>query len=286
MTPCDNRSMGSQVAVTAGASRVRELDVALGHITASRFPANLTLPRHSHPQATVAVIVAGGFDGRYRTGQRECRPWTVVVEPAGEQHANRFGPLESTILTVSPEVDGLSSAVEAAAGRFSFERDPFAALIARRAIDELDRPDDVTPLAVESAALELLARVSRMARHERRPRWLGEARAFLHDRYAETLTLDDVATAIGVEPERLARTFRRALGEPMGAYLRRIRVDAAAVLLGNTDLPISQIAADAGFADQSHLTRWFGRYLGTTPAQYREAQGRSRGRSATKAIGQ
>jgi AraC family transcriptional regulator len=268
--------MGSHVAVTVGASRVRELHVALGRITASRFPANLTLARHSHPQATVAIILAGGFDGRYRTGQRECRPWSVVVEPAGEQHANRFGPLESTILTLSPDAHRLGPALEAAAGRFSFDRDPFAASIARRAIEELDRPDDVTPLAVEAAALEILARVTRTARYEHRPRWLEEARAFLHDRFAETLTLEEVAAAVGVEPARLARAFRRTLGEPMAGYVRRIRVDAAAALLETTDLPISLVAADAGFADQSHLTRWFGRYLGITPARYRAARGRLR----------
>jgi AraC family transcriptional regulator len=136
-------------------------------------------------------------------------------------------------------------------------------------------------MAVEAAALELLARVTRTARHEHRPRWLEEARSVLHDRFAESLTLDDVAIAVGVEPERLARAFRRTLGEPMAEYLRRIRVDAAAAFLATTNLPISQVAADVGFADQSHLTRWFGRYLGTTPAQYREARGRSRGITAT-----
>jgi len=273
--------MGSQVAVTAGASRVRELDLALGHITASRFPANLTLPRHNHPQATVAIILAGGFDGRYRTGRRDCPPWTVIVEPAGELHGNRFGRAETTILTLSPEAERFIPAVESAARRSSFERDPYAALIARRAVEELERPDDVTPMAVEAAALELLARVTRTARHEHRPRWLEEARTFLHDRCAESLTLDEVAAAVGVEPERLARTFRRTLGEPMAEYLRRIRVDVAAGLLATTDLPISRVAGDVGFADQSHLTRWFGRYLGTTPAQYRQARGRSRGLPAS-----
>jgi AraC family transcriptional regulator len=260
--------MESQVGVTAGASRVRELDVALGRISASRFPPNLTLPRHNHPHATVAVILAGGFDGRYGAGQRDCVPWSVIVEPAGEHHGNRFGNVESTILTISPEADRLGPALEVAARRFSFDRDPFAALIARRAIDELDQPDDVTPLAVEAAALELLARVTRTARNERRPRWLEDARAVVHDRFAETLTLDEVATAVGVEPQRLARTFRRSLGEPLAGYLRRVRVDAAAALLEGTELPISQIAADAGFVDQSHFTRIFRRMTGFTPREY------------------
>jgi transcriptional regulator GlxA family with amidase domain len=132
-------------------------------------------------------------------------------------------------------------------------------------------------MAVEAAALELIARVTRSARHERRPAWLGEARALLHDRYADTLSLAEVAAAVGVEPERMARGFRRAFGEPMAAYLRRIRVDAAAHLLMATNLSISRIAADVGFADQSHLTRCFTRYVGTTPGRYRGERARKPG---------
>jgi AraC family transcriptional regulator len=81
-----------------------------------------------------------------------------------------------------------------------------------------------------------------------------------------------------VDPERLARGFRRSFGEPMADYLRRIRVDAAASKLASTDLPISQVAGDVGFADQSHLTRWFSRYLGTTPGRYRMTRPERRGR--------
>ena len=266
--------MGPQVAVTAGASRARGLDVSLGRVSANRFPAGLTLPVHSHPLATIAVILRGGFTGAYRDGERVCPTHTVIVEPAGEEHGNRFGPDETTILTLSLDADRLVRAVEARAHRFSHDRDPFAELIARRAATELDRPDDVTPLAVEAASLELIARVTRTARPERRPSWLGDARAYLHDRYAESFSLADVAAAVGVEPDRLARVFRRAYGEPLAGHLRRIRVDAAAAMLATTDLPIARIAGDVGFADQGHLTRWFGRYLGTTPARYRAAGSR------------
>jgi AraC family transcriptional regulator len=268
--------MGPQLAVTAGASRVERLDVTLGHVSSMRFLPDLTLQSHRHPQATIAVILAGGFAGTYRAGERDCGPRSVIVEPAGEPHGNRFGQAETAIFTVSLSSEGVARSVEGAARRFRYERDAFAELIARRAAHELDRPDDITPMAVEAASLELIARVTRTARLERRPPWLAEARAVLHDRYASSISLGEVAAAVGVEPERLARGFRRAFGEPLAGYLRRIRVDAAAQLLASTDRPISGIAGDVGFADQSHLTRWFGRYLGTTPWQYREARRPSR----------
>ena len=271
--------MGPQLAVSAGASRFRRLEVTLGHVSANSFPADLTLPVHSHPQATVAVILAGGFTGSYRGGERDCQRRSVIVEPAGEEHGNRFGPDVTSILTLSLEADRLGQAVESTANRCSYDRDPFAELIARRAANELDRPDNLTPLAVEAAALELIARVTRTARPERRPAWLGEARAYLHDRYAESFSLADVAAAVDVDPERLARVFRRAFDEPLAGYLRRIRVDAAAHMLTSTELPIARVAGDVGFADQSHLTRCFSRYLGTTPGRYRSIHTKQAGRS-------
>lgn len=267
--PCDNRPMGGEVAVTAGASRFRRLGVSVGSVSANRFPPNLSLPLHTHPQTTIAVILTGGFAGAYGDGDRECLSPCVIVEPAGERHGNRFGRLETSILTVSVDGDRLQGGLGTMAMRVWHDRDPFAEMIARRATTELDRPDDLTPLAVEAAALELIARVTRSARAERRPSWLAAARAYVHDSYAESVTLAEVAAAVGVEPDRMARAFRREFGEPLASYLRRIRVAAAAERLATTDVPISQIAADVGFTDQSHLNRCFVRYLGTTPGRYR-----------------
>jgi AraC family transcriptional regulator len=261
--------MGAQVAVTAGASRVERLAVSFGHVTSMRFPAGLELPAHSHPDTNIAVVLSGGWSAGAGSHELDCFAPTVLVEPAGEVHANRFGAVETAVLSLTLEAGRLGSVVVEATQRFLHVRDPYIELLARRAANELNDPDDVTPLAVEAAALELVARVARSVGLERRPTWLGKARAVLHDRYADPLSLNEIADAIGIEPERLARGFRRAYGEPLGTYLRRIRVNAAAMLLATTDEPISRVAGEVGFADQAHLTRWFGRYLETTPGKYR-----------------
>jgi AraC-like DNA-binding protein len=263
--------MEQQLAVTAGASRAAVQSLTIGRMTAMRFAAGVSLERHEHSQATVAVVLTGGFRGRYRDGERECPPRTVVVEPAGERHANQFGNRETTILALSLKPDGIADAVAGMARSFHFVRDPFIELQARRAVRELGRPDDVTPLALEAAGLEIVARVTRSTADDHRVAWVRAVAALLHDRYAESLTLNEIAVAVGVEPDRVARTFRRIFGEPISAYVRRIRVGMAANLLSTTSLPISQIAVEVGFADQSHLTRCFARYVGTTPGRYRSS---------------
>ncbi|MEX0710648.1 MAG: AraC family transcriptional regulator [Chloroflexota bacterium] len=263
--------MSLQVAVSAGSASVLARNLTLGRMTAMTFPARLELPRHEHPEATIAIVLRGGFAGVYDGVDRDCVPMTLVVEPAGASHANRFGGLPTTVLALSLRSPA-SPALEAVARQPRFGRDAYAAGLAQQAALELRHPDELTPLAVEGLALELVTRLARTPAEGGAPAWLCEARDLLHVRFAESLRLADVALAVGVESDRLARTFRRVYREPMATYIRRLRVNAAAELLvAGDDGTIAAIAAEVGFADQSHLTRCFVRTIGTTPARYREA---------------
>jgi AraC family transcriptional regulator len=68
----------------------------------------------------------------------------------------------------------------------------------------------------------------------------------------------------------LARVFRRHLGCTPGDYLRRRRLERAAVLLRETARPLSDVALHCGFADQSHFANAFKRHTGVTPGSYRD----------------
>jgi transcriptional regulator GlxA family with amidase domain len=63
-----------------------------------------------------------------------------------------------------------------------------------------------------------------------------------------------------------ARAFRQTLGIPPHNYIVQRRVEHAQQLLGNTDLPLSEIAIVAGFTDQSHLARHFRTITGVSPS--------------------
>jgi AraC family transcriptional regulator len=78
-----------------------------------------------------------------------------------------------------------------------------------------------------------------------------------------------VAAELGVAPVRLARAFRRAYGESPGEYDRRQRIHKACERLAAGDTALATIAAELGFADQSHFTRVFRRQVGITPGVWR-----------------
>ena len=83
-------------------------------------------------------------------------------------------------------------------------------------------------------------------------------------------TLAELAALSGVSRFQLLRGFARTVGVTPHAYLIQQRVRLARRLLAAGRRP-AEVAAEAGFADQSHLTRAFRRQLGVTPARYRAA---------------
>jgi AraC-like DNA-binding protein len=98
----------------------------------------------------------------------------------------------------------------------------------------------------------------------------AHARRLLHDRMTDDLTIGDLARATGTSRYTVYRAFHAQYGLAPSDYQRQLRLRRARTLIA-AGTPISQAAATTGFADQSHLTRWFTRYFGLTPGAYRQA---------------
>jgi AraC-like DNA-binding protein len=96
------------------------------------------------------------------------------------------------------------------------------------------------------------------------------ARDLLHESYATEIRAADLAEVAGCSRYALHRGFIAAYGVPPSDYQRQLRLRAARRLLAAGRSP-AVAAAEAGFADQSHLTRWFRRYYGLTPGAYAAA---------------
>ena len=90
------------------------------------------------------------------------------------------------------------------------------------------------------------------------------------EKFAERITVADLARAAGCSPSTLDRRMRKVFSLSPQQFVLRTRIDHAAALLA-TGLSIAQVATAAGFYDQSVFTRTFGRLTGQTPAQFRRS---------------
>jgi len=95
-------------------------------------------------------------------------------------------------------------------------------------------------------------------------------REFLDSNYSAQVTGADLAAAAGRSRYAAYRAFRTVHGLAPSEYQRQLRLRAARRWLAR-GVPPAQAAAAAGFADQAHLTRWFRRCYGITPAAFRRA---------------
>lgn len=244
------------------------------------YAPDLKMRPHSHPTGFVHLVLRGALEDRCGRTTHTCMPSTVVFHPAGLIHENRF--LAPGVRTFSIELHDrwLDRLREALLDR----EEPVVshggqlAGIAVRLYHAAAETDAASALVTEGLLLELLGEIARRGRacarplgsvERKAPRWLAQTRELLHARFAESLTLAEIAAAVGVHPVYLASTFRRQFGCTVGDYVRRLRVDHAAREMVRSRAPLVEIALDAGFADQSHFTRAFKQLLGMTPAEYR-----------------
>lgn len=94
---------------------------------------------------------------------------------------------------------------------------------------------------------------------------------YLERNFSEDVSLAVIAEACGLSQSQFARAFAASTGMPPHQWAMRARVRSAQALLLRGDKPISAIASEIGFADQSHFTRVFKRFAGSTPARWQRA---------------
>ncbi|MFN8487266.1 MAG: AraC family transcriptional regulator [Caldilineaceae bacterium] len=97
---------------------------------------------------------------------------------------------------------------------------------------------------------------------------LRQVREFIEANFSREIGLAELAAALNFSPDYFARQFKRSLGITPHQYLTQVRVEQAKRLLEQGKLAVSEVAAQVGFYDQSHLTHHFKRQYGVPPKVY------------------
>lgn len=215
-----------------------------------------SMPRHRHLQPYATVVLAGCFEEAGYAGRIRATAGDVLIHPLLDCHANR----------------------RVAAGLELIRLDwPNGSAIAP-GLYHLDEVDDVARTAERdvreaSALLQHLLLMRRRPSPHRRNDW------------PDTLLLDLLRSAMidigswaetsGLARETVSRGFAAAYGITASAMRAELRARSAWMRITNESESLCAIAADTGFADQAHMTRWIRRVTGATPAFWRR-QSRSR----------
>lgn len=250
-------------------------EVAGFRLVETLYPSGLKMAAHSHEPAYFSFVLRGAYTERSGRQTRTCVPSLLIFHPPDASHAVAFHDADVGIfrLEVRPQVQAHlrehSPGLMQATVDF---RGGLAPSLAMRLYSEFRRMDKFSPLAIEGLALELVAETARSVSRttgDARPRWLERAREILQEQCADTPTLSSLAEEVGVHPIYLARSFRKHYRCTVGEYVRRLRIENACREIFASGKSLSEIAASAGFCDQSHFSNTFKRYTGMTPAEFR-----------------
>lgn len=98
---------------------------------------------------------------------------------------------------------------------------------------------------------------------------LSRAVQFCRQHFREPLGVKEIAHEAGMSREHFSRIFIKEMDQPPATFLRHLRVNEAALLLRETELPLREIAMRSGFYSARHLMRTFQRVHRLGPAAYR-----------------
>jgi len=238
-------------------------------LTESWYEPQSGLPPHRHEHANLCLVLAGSFDEAFGTTSRSCRSAILLYRPPGESHTQRFHAHGARCVTIEPPLDW-NGRVEGS-GDGSVDLGGLPATLALRLYSELRRSGGPSSLEVAALSRQLFGVTARRVwlGEQRMPKWFFHARALLLADCARPLRVAALATAVGVHPVHLARTFRRAFGHGVADHVWYIRTQAACRAILGGEESLSRIAANLGFSDHSHFTRVFKSRMGLTPSTFR-----------------
>ena len=229
------------------------------------------LPRHSHELAFFCLLVGGGY--REDTGPKTSSyaPFTVAFHPPAEPHRSEIGVEGARVFNVEIPTVWLGAEKGSGPARpVADRRGGELTWLAARLFGSTGTAWRVPRSRWRRSSARCWPWPKGRALSERpRPAWLTRAIALLRSEYRGSLRISDVAAEVGTHPTHLSRVFRDRMGLPIGDYVHRLRVRYAGEALCRPGARLADVAASAGFADQSHLTRVFKRVTGVTPAAFR-----------------
>jgi AraC-like DNA-binding protein len=237
------------------------------------------LPKHAHAEYQLNLNFDQPCGITYRGAYHAIGPDQLTIVMPGEPH-EPLDPAERDTPSLHFTLYVQTSLLEAIAGRPTptFRDLAIADRSTVQGFAHAHRAarDAATTLDHELRLLTLFTALVERHAHGR-PRAAGSthlphravlrAREYLHDNYADNVTLRELADISGLSAFRLGRLFSASVGVPPHKYQLQLRVEQAKRLLLKGK-PVNDVAFAVGFFDLSHFSRHFKRYVGVAPGRY------------------
>lgn len=225
------------------------------------------------------------------------RPGMASIDPPGldETQTEMSAAIETLHIYLAPSVIGHSALadydIDPATAQLAYAgglRDPLLKEVGCALLQIISRPPQPADRLFIEGARSMLA--AHLVSNYRSARWHRAARQpgipdikmkrvidLIESRFAQEISLSDLAAAACLSQFHFTRLFRRVTGLSPHQYVTERRIQDAKTKLAEGRLPLVEVALEAGFGSQGNFNRTFRKHTGLTPGEFRTQQ---RGRSA------
>lgn len=233
-----------------------------------KVPGNFKLKNHSHSNFHLCFVVQGSFEEINNSKVVECKKQSVRISKPTAKHEIYFGSEggECIIIQLNDRFANINNPW------FHFNEDSFydshSSYISDFFINK--NINSISPSTLEIALRKFLASCLNNNNHELcEPDWLKEVKYFIDSNPSLSFDSSKIAEKVGVHRVHLSRTFSKLMGCTLQEYIILKKLETAHSFLNESDLNITSVAYEAGFADHSHFNKIFKRYFNTNPLLYK-----------------
>jgi AraC family transcriptional regulator len=262
---------------------VQRFSVAEASGAETCYAAGTRLPLHRHAHPSLFLLLDGALQTYDRCGRWPLAAGMATILPPDEPHG---GFVLSSARAINIELYSTHAAAMLPHLRGQAVCNIPVSSCLQSLHRELHARDEARQLAIEGLICQLLAQLLRQPGRVLRapPAWLARAQELLADTLDGPLQTARLCGLLGVEARELIGAFRTHVGCSPAAFRRSLQMDLARRRLAETDQPLAQIAASAGFYDQAHFSRRFRQIHGYTPRRYRQLFGRGHSVEDTRGL--
>jgi len=231
------------------------------------LPPEFKMDHHAH----LCLVLDGGFTESWDDRSVWCGDGSLRISKPNQGHDLVFGSEPTRCLVFdlqAPYFDKCVHLWQPLTAHTFLQQKTFSAL-SYRLYTEINRADEASSIVVELLLREILARAAIGRTDRLQPPWLTKVYKTLQKSYREPVCISSMSRVFGIHRVHLNRAFHRHFGCTVSRYVQLLRLEHARHALSTSVLPIAPIAFDAGFTDQSNLTRLFKQQFGLSPAAYR-----------------
>lgn len=230
-------------------------------------------PLHYHENLYLAYVVKGNYTEQSKNKKVRCLPGVVIFHNFCEEHSNSDFSAYSRIINLEIQNQWL---LDHDINPRKLEGNVKAGSIdlkccMSRITDEYLYNDEASHLEIESSVMNILANILSIGSIyiPGIPKWVKIVKELLNENNIESLNLKFISKSADVHPAHISRDFPRYFNASFSDYIRKIRVEKASQMLSLDIMPLTSIAFECGFSDQSHFIRTFKKFTGVTPSEYR-----------------